>query len=66
MTRTIRVSEEDLARLLREKHQAEEHVTELQTRGTELVMELRALKRKLRELEERDGQEESAVGAPGR
>jgi regulator of replication initiation timing len=66
MTRMIRVAEEDFARLLREKHQAEAHVTELQERGTELVLENRELKRRLRELEEQDGQEEGSVGAPGR
>jgi len=54
-TRTIRVSEEDFARLLQEKHQAEAHVTELQARGTELVMENRELKRRLREQEEQNG-----------
>jgi regulator of replication initiation timing len=51
----IRINEADLARLLAEKHQAERHVTELQERGTELVLENRELKRRLRELEERRG-----------
>jgi len=49
----IRINEADLAKLLAAKHHAEKHVTELQQRGTELVMENRELKRRLRELEER-------------
>lgn len=41
----VSISEEDLARLLQENVQLSEQVTALQTRGTELVMEMRRLAR---------------------
>jgi dUTP pyrophosphatase len=43
MPKLISISEEDLARLLQENARLSEQVTELQTRGTELVMEMRRL-----------------------
>lgn len=39
-----------LRNLLNSRHQANQHVTELQERGTELLLENRALKRSLAEL----------------
>lgn len=43
MPKLISISEEDLARLLQENVRLSEQVTELQARGTELVMEMRRL-----------------------
>ncbi len=46
----VQILEDDLARLLRDKARLLEEVTELQRRGSELVMQNRVLKKQVDEL----------------
>lgn len=46
---TLRISQKDLLKLLEENKHMSSQVTELQTRGTELVNEVRDLKSQLKE-----------------
>ncbi len=46
---TVRISKKDLLKLLSDNEHYQKQITELQTRGTELVTENRELKRQLAE-----------------
>ena len=52
--RTIAISEDDLRNLLIDKNRLETQVTELQTRNTELLTEVRALKEAKKAIEEEE------------
>lgn len=52
---TVRISQKDLLKLLAEHEHMTNQITELQTRGTELITENRDLKKQIQDLEQQMG-----------